>query len=77
LEGSCIGLIEIPSQHLPVVIEKTTKTSVSIAGNLAEIRTEHLPNANLERYCQTNLFGELRKTSKKLRIVVDPTEIKT
>jgi hypothetical protein len=43
-------LIEVLSRHSPGGTEETTKTSVRIAGLLAEIRTRYLPNRTQE--CQ-------------------------
>jgi hypothetical protein len=48
LDGSCRGIIEALSCNLPRGAEKNTKTR--IVDVPAEIRTEHLPNAILERW---------------------------
>jgi hypothetical protein len=49
LERSGHHLIEVLFWHLPRGSGETQeKTSVRIAGVLAEIRTEHLPNQNLD-----------------------------
>jgi hypothetical protein len=51
-----------PKCNLGIVLaalRKTTKTSVRMAGVSAENRTEHLPNAHIERYRCTKLLGEM------------------
>jgi hypothetical protein len=40
-------------------LRKSTKSKVRLAGVQAEIQTEYLPNANLQRYRYTNLPGLL------------------
>jgi hypothetical protein len=39
---------------------KTTETSVRFAGASAEIRPEHISNANVERYRHTKLLDVFR-----------------
>jgi hypothetical protein len=47
LDGNCCSLFKVPSRHVDEGTEENrNKTSASIAG----IRTEDLPNTNLERY---------------------------
>jgi hypothetical protein len=41
LEGSGGGLFEVASWDLPGGIEKNQKSSIKVAGVLAEIQTEH------------------------------------
>jgi hypothetical protein len=56
LEGSGSGIIEMLFQNLAGRIERGIKRKVSakMAGVPAEVRTEHLPNTNLD-HCLWNL----------------------
>jgi hypothetical protein len=54
-------------QNLPGVTEKKQQiTSIRITGVPAEIRTEHLPNMNLERYRHANLLGFFKQRRAEL-----------
>jgi hypothetical protein len=54
-EGKYHNIIEIITQHFPGENDKKKqRTAVSIACVLAEIRTEYLPNTNLDRYHYAN-----------------------
>jgi hypothetical protein len=57
------------SRHYRIIclelLRKSTKTLVGIAGTPAGIRTENLPNTNLERYIYTNLINLLNTFSAK------------
>jgi hypothetical protein len=52
LERSGRGLIEVLSHHTSICMGGVTKPTenLKIAGSPAEIRTEHLPNASIERF---------------------------
>jgi hypothetical protein len=70
-EGNSCGLNEALSWH-----EKPFR----IAGDMAKIQTEHLPNTSLECYLQTNLCGGRRLCSKtysfsRMAQCVTPQEI--
>jgi hypothetical protein len=56
LEGSSHGLFEVLSWHLPEVTVENHEI-LMIVGAPAKIRTEYLPNTNLQRYFLINLFG--------------------
>jgi hypothetical protein len=53
--GSGRGLIGV--LHLPDGLKETKKISVKIARVPAEIRTDRLPDTDLEFYRYTNLVG--------------------
>jgi hypothetical protein len=55
--GSGRGLIGVLNPHVWRDPGKPRRTSVRIPNVPVEIRTEYLPNASLERYRYTNLFG--------------------
>jgi hypothetical protein len=55
LEGSGPGLIEALSRYLTGENEENHETFFSIAGILAEIRTEHIPNTSVQLYLYTDL----------------------
>jgi hypothetical protein len=57
LKGSGLSLIEVSPWHLLGAAEETTKTLVGVAGDPAEVRTEHFPSTSPERYLETILFG--------------------
>jgi hypothetical protein len=62
LEESDRGIIEVFSRHLlGETAENHKKISVRIACVPAEIRTEHIPNRNLERRRYANPFGAVCK----------------
>jgi hypothetical protein len=53
------GLVEILARHLFEGAEENRKNKyVKISGAPMETRTEHLPNASLERYLCSNFLGE-------------------
>jgi hypothetical protein len=54
LEGMCSSLIEEISRHL---LGRTEKNYEKPQDALTEIRTEHLPNTNQERYRYAIPFG--------------------
>jgi hypothetical protein len=58
LEGNDRGIFEVLSRHFPGVAEKTHEDR--IVGVLADMRIEHLPNTNLERYLYGKLLGFTR-----------------
>jgi hypothetical protein len=45
------------NHEFEVVVACPRSILVRIAGVMAEVQTEHLPNANLQRYRYTSLFG--------------------
>jgi hypothetical protein len=54
MEGSGRGPNGEPTQYFSGGTGNTTRTSFTIAGVPAEIRTEHLPYTNVERYLEIN-----------------------
>jgi hypothetical protein len=57
LEGSYGDLIDVLPRHLLEGTEENNEKSVRITGAPTEIRTEHLANTRLERYCHASPFG--------------------
>jgi hypothetical protein len=56
LQGCGRCLIKKLSQNFPGRTPKNHENPVRIASVRAEIRTEHLPNTNLQRYIYSSLF---------------------
>jgi hypothetical protein len=51
-----VALIKILSRNFPGETRENSK-SVRITDGPAEVRTEHLPNTNEDRYRQANMLG--------------------